>query len=312
MGGSIQGTPLSLARTSSTLAGSSSIGSSDGTGTAARFFGPSGVATDGTNLYIVDTGNNTIRKLAIGTGAVTTIAGTPGSAGSADDTGAAARFRFPYGITTDGRDIYVADTSNHTIRKVTIATGEVTTFAGSAGSYGSADGTGASARFAYPVAITTDGRNLYVADTSNNTIRQIVIGTREVTTLAGIPGSVGSADGIGVEAAFNSPHGITTDGRNLYVADTNNYTIRKVVIATREVTTFAGSAGSSGSADGTYTTARFRDPCGITTDGTNLYVSDTGNLTIRRIVIDSGTVTTLAGTPGSIGTADGTGADVRF
>ena len=123
----------------------------------------------------------------------------------------------------------------------TATTKHVTTIAGTAGVYGSADGTGAAARFHFPLDITSDGKNLYVTDSFNSTIRQIVIATGAVTTIAGTPGTPGSADGIGAAAGFNNPDGITTDGANLYVADLNNNTIRKIVIATGAVTTIAGA-----------------------------------------------------------------------
>jgi len=313
MGGSIQGIPLSLNRAVTTLAGTAAAsGSTDGTGEAARFNLPGGITTDGTNLYVADSFNNTIRKVVIATGVVTTLAGSPGSSGSTDGTGEAARFDHPFGITTDGTNLYVADTGNDTIRKVVIATGVVTTLAGTAGSSGSTDGTGAAARFFDPFGITTDGTNLYVTDDSNCTIRKVVIDTGVVTTVAGTVLSRGSTDGTGAAARFNLPGGITTDGTNLYVADTGNDTIRKVVIATGVVTTVAGTAGSSGSTDGTGSAARFLYPYGITTDGTNLYVADSGNYTIRKVVIATGVVTTVAGTAGSEGSTDGIGAEARF
>ena len=109
-------------------------------------------------------------------------------------------------------------------------------------------------------------------------------------------------------ASFNYPRGITTDGTNLYVADYDNHRIRRIVISTGVVTTLAGS--SEGSTDATGTSARFYRPSGITTDGTNLYVADMYNHRIRKIVIDNGTVTTLAGS--SSGFADATGTSARF
>ena len=284
MGGSIQGIPLSLNRAVTTLAGTAAAsGSTDGTGEAARFNLPGGITTDGTNLYVADSFNNTIRKVVIATGVVTTLAGSPGSSGSTDGTGAAARFDHPFGITTDGTNLYVTDDSNCTIRKVVIDTGVVTTVAGTVLSRGSTDGTGAAARFNLPGGITTDGTNLFVADTANNTIRQVVIATGMVTTVAGTASSQGSADGTGAAARFLYPYGITTDGTNLYVADSGNYTIRKVVIATGVVTTVAGTAGSEGSTDGIGAEARFFLPYGITTDGANLFVADTFNHSIRVI-----------------------------
>jgi sugar lactone lactonase YvrE len=310
MGGSIQGKPLSLAGIVTTLAGK--VPYADGTGAAARFYFSRSITTDGDNLYIADSFKCIIRKLVIATGAVTTLAGTPGRVGSADGIGAAASFNWPSGITTDGTSLYVTDGGNNTIRKIVIATGAVSTLAGTPGSPGSADGIGASATFKYPEGITTDRTNLYVADTANNTVRKIVITTAAVSTLAGTPGTQGSADGVGTSASFRIPRGISTDGTNLYVADTVNYTIRKIVITTGAVSTLAGTPRKQGSADGIGAAASFRSPEGVTTDGTNLYVADTVNNTIRKIVVTTGAVSTLAGTPGTRGFADGNGSSASF
>jgi hypothetical protein len=309
MGGSIQGTELSLSTAVTTLAGTGSTGSTDNsTGTSASFYYPQGITTDGTNLYVADTSNHLIRKIVISTGAVTTLAGT-GSSGSTDNsTGTSASFFDPREITTDGTNLYVADTKNNLIRKIVISTGAVTTLAGT-GSMGSANGTGTSASFYYPQGITTDGTNLYVAEEGNHLIRKIVISTGVVTTVAGT-GSSGSANGTGTSASFQFPGGITTDGTNLYVGDYMNDLIRQIVISTGVVTTVAGT-GSSGSANGTGTSASFQNPKGVTTDGTNLYVADMFNHLIRKIVISTGAVTTVAGT-GSQGSADGTGTSASF
>ena len=168
------------------LAGS--YGSADGTGSAARFYCPCGVAVDSAgNVYVADSDNHTIRKVTPG-GVVTTLAGLAGSSGSADGTGSAARFYDPYGVAVDSAgNVYVADYRNHTIRKVTPG-GVVTTLAGLAGSSGSADGTGSAARFYYPYGVAVDSAgNVYVADTCNNTIRKVTPGG-VVTTLAGVAG----------------------------------------------------------------------------------------------------------------------------
>ena len=312
MGGAKQGVAINLTGSVTTIAGTAGMaGSTDGTGAAARFNFPNVIATDGTYLYVTDSGNNEVRKIVIATGAVTTLAGKVGVTGSADGTGAAASFNNPDGITTDGTNLYVADTSNNEVRQIVIATGAVTTLAGKAGVTGSADGTGAAASFNIPLDITTDGTNLYVADGGNNEVRKIVIATGAVTTLAGSP-TVGSADGTGAAANFNLPDGITTDGANLYVADYNNNTVRKIVIATGAVTTLAGKAGVTGSANGTGAAASFNGPGSLTTDGTNLYVADFINNTVRKIVIATGAVTTLAGKAGVTGSANGTGAAASF
>ena len=261
-------------------------------------------------------------------GIVTTIAGpAAGSAdsGSTDGTGNDARFYQPFGMMTDGINLYIVEYGNHKIRKLVLASREVTTFAGPpAGTVesGSTDNaTPSNARFNLPLGITTDGPNFYVADWGNHKIRKIVISTGEVTTFAG-SGNSGSADNAtGTSATFQNPMGITTDGTNLYVTDALNHKIRKIVIDNGTVTTFAGPpAGTveSGSTDNaTPSNARFNRPYGITTDGTNLYVAEAANNKIRKIVIDNGTVTTLAGpaagsAANTVGDTDGTGNAARF
>jgi sugar lactone lactonase YvrE len=225
---------ITPAGTVTTLAGNADVdsyGSVDGSGAAARFRYPLGVACDAAgNLYVTDS-NTTIRKITPA-GEVTTLAGKTGIGGSADGLGAAARFSDPYGIACDAAgNLYVAEYGNFTIRKITPA-GEVTTLAGKAGSMGSADGSGAAARFQIPEGIACDGAgNLYVTDTGNFTIRKITP-AGDVTTLAGKAGTEGSADGRGAAARFDGPDGIARDAAgNLYVADSGNDTIRKITLS---------------------------------------------------------------------------------
>lgn len=270
------------------------VGSADGTGSAARFDLPGGVAVDGSgNIYVADTINFTIRKISSG-GVVSTLAGLAGTSGSADGAGSAARFDLSYGVAVDAAgSIYVADTGNHTIRTITPA-GVVSTLAGSAGVSGSTDGTGSAARFNDPVDVAVDAiGNVYVADEVNDTIRMITPGGI-VTTLAGLAGSPGSADGIASVARFNQPAGIALDAAgNVYVADTRNHTIRKITPA-GVVSTLAGLAGSQGSADGTGSAARFNFPADVAVDAAgNIFVSDSSNDLIRKIT-PTGVVTTFA------------------
>ena len=327
MGGSKQGKELSLIATNlvvETFAGSSQgCGSTDNdNGSLAKFKKPFDITTDGTNLYVVDTDCHTIRQVVISTGAVTTLAGSidtnnnlADDYGSADnENGLLASFRNPKGITTDGTNLYVADRNNHRIRQIVILTGVVTTLAGS--SAGNSDNpTGTSAQFRTPAGITTDSTNVYVADTGNHLIRQIVIDNGTVTTLAGT-GSSGSTDDNGTSASFDTPYGITTDGTNLYVADTKNNKIRQIVISTGAVTTLAGtgsalSLGVATTDNDNGLLATFNFPSGITTDGTNLYVADRNIHKIRKIGIDNRSVTTLAGT-GTGGNANGVGSVATF
>ena len=310
--GVVMVTPLTV----STLAGRAlTSGYLDGTGTAALFDYPSGVAADTAgNLYLSDTDNHTIRKVVTATGAVTTLAGLAGSPGSVDGAGSAARFNNPSGIAVDGTgNVYVADTLNHILRKVTSA-GLVTTLAGATGSGGSADGAGGAARFQGPQGLAIDSAgNLYVADTNNHTVRKVVAATGAVTTVAGLAGNTGSADGSGSAARFNFPSEVAIDSTgNIYVADTDNDAIR-AISSSGLVSTLAGRAGSPGSVDGTGSAARFDSPSAVAVDPAgNVYVADTGNFTIRRVIPSSGAVSTLAGVAGTSGSADGIGSAVRF
>ncbi|HEU0115592.1 MAG TPA: hypothetical protein VFQ80_12990, partial [Thermomicrobiales bacterium] len=302
--------------TVTTFAGATGqIGSADGRGAAARFNEPESVVVDAGNLYVSDIGNVNIRKIVLANRMVTTLAGMAGQRGAADGIGANALFAAPYGIASDGAgNLYVTDGDNHEIRKVVIATGAVTTLTGAANQPGSADGTGAGVGLDNPAGIASDGAgNLYVADSAHNGIRKLVIATGAVTTIAGA-GWPDSTDGIGGDAAFDNPTGIAGDGAgNLYVTDTGNSTIRKIVIATGAVTTVAGAAGQPGSADGIGAAAGFSSPAGIAGDGAgNLYVADTANSTIRMLVIATGAVSTLAGAAGQLGSADEKGAAASF
>jgi hypothetical protein len=306
MGGSIQGTSLSLDGSVSTFAGTvGSAGYSDGIGTEAKFDSPQHVTTDGSNLYVADWANHTIRKVVIGTGVVTTLAGAAGISGSVDGIGVTARLNFPWGITTDGINLYVTEYGSNLIRKILIATGSVTTLSPILQS-------GAAAYFYHPAGITTDGNNLYIAEYDNHTITKIKLATGIVTTIAGVVGTTGSNDGIGSTALFYNPLGITTDGENLYVTDYNNHTIRKIIIETGAVSTIAGVTGSFGAIDGHGTSDTFKYPCGITTDGRSIYVADYGNNIIRKIVIATGAVNTIAGTAGIGSHIDGPRAVARF
>lgn len=287
-------------------------GTVDGTGAQASFGFTAGLAsTPAGDLAVVDPVEHTLRAITPA-GVVSTRAGAPALRGSTDGQGTAARFNNPRGLGADSQgNLYVADTSNATVRRIT-PSGVVSTFAGTAGSSGSADGTGAAARFALPWGVAADGAdNLYVVDTGNSTVRRITP-DGVVTTLAGTAGVTGGADGTGAAASFDYPEGVAVaaDG-HVYVADTYSHTIRKVSPA-GVVTTLAGSVGVTGSADGTGPAASFRYPTGVAVDAAGqVYVADQSNGTIRKIS-PAGVVTTLAGSPGAFDVTDGTGAAAHF
>jgi len=259
---------------------------------------PEGVAVDGSgNVYVADTSANKIRKITP-TGAVTTLAGGGGSggnwSGSEDGAGTAASFNNPTGVALDSiGNVYVADRSNHKIRKIT-ATGVVTTLAGT-GTQGSTDGTGTATSFNSPSGVAVDSSgNVYVADSGNHRIRKISP-SGAVTTLAG-SGTIGSADGQGTSASFWGPVGVAIDSSgNIYVAEEFNSKIRKIT-AGGVVTTLAGS-GSFASVNGAGNVASFWFPTGVSVDSSgNVYVADAGSNKIRKITA-AGVVSTLAGNP---------------
>lgn len=286
-----------------TLAGITGSGSSlDGTGTAATFSGLQGMGWDGAgNLYVSD--GYAVRKIVVSTAAVTTLAGVAGTKGSVDGTGTAARFTSPGEIEADGAgNVYVADSP--TVRKIVASTGAVTTLAGMAAHPGLQDGPATAAPFNVPDSVALDGAgNLFVAEAANRDVRKIVLATGAVTTFVGLTGARIGVGHIGLAADAQG---------NVFIADTTRSVVYQVTSA-GVMTTLAGSVGNSGSMDGTGTAARFASPFGLATDNLgNVYVAEQGNYTVRKIVVATGVVSTLAGMAGMGGNANGTGSAARF
>jgi DNA-binding beta-propeller fold protein YncE len=256
-----------------------------------------------------DTDNNRVRLIDVATGAVTTLAGS-GSGWFAGGTGSAAMFYYPSGLdySPDGSTIAVADQMNSRVRLIDVATGAVTTLAGS-GSSVFADGIGSAASFYYlsDVSYSPDGSTIAVADFRNYRVRLIDVATGAVTTLAG-SGSRAFADGTGSAASFNYLRGLdySPDGSTIAVADQGNHRVRLIEVATGAVTTLAGS-GSGAFADGTGSAASFNNPNGLaySADGSTIAVGDKSNNRVRLIDVATAAVTTLAGS-GSYAFADGT------
>lgn len=291
-----------------TLAGNGTSGFANGLGAAARFNEPNGLAFDDIgNLYVADYGNHSIRKVTPD-GTVTTLTGN-GAFGFSDGVGAAARFTYPQDLVYDAaiNSLYVADASNHAIRRIDLATGNVTTPAGSLSVAGFSDGTGPGALFNNPsgLALAANG-DLYIADMTNNRIRRM---TRAgaVTVFAGQE-TGGNQDGTTSSALFNGPRKLAFNGLGeLFVADIFSRRIRKITVGST-VTTFAGS--SFGYQDGLGTAAQFNYFGGMAFDALgDLLVGDSGNNTLRTITAEGMVGTKFSTTAGYV---DGSPANARF
>lgn len=259
-------------------------GAADGTTVTARLDSPSAVAVgaDGT-LFIADTGNHTLRRFR--QGLLTTLAGVAGDPGPTNGVPGTARFNTPLGlaVTTAG-DVWVADSGNHSIRRVSPA-GVVETLAGASGEWGAVDGTGSSARFNGPVgvALAADGV-LVVADSLNHAVRAVTP-AGVVTTIAGQLGSDGWQDGPVTVARFCQPAELQFDAfGNLFVVDAFYHRLRRLDTKGL-VTSVAGGVGEEGSADGANGRARFFNPYGVAVRPNGaVVVSDTYNATVREVI----------------------------
>lgn len=274
------------------IAGSGTRGNSDGTGSAAGFNIPSGLAVDAaSNIYVADAGNNMIRKITPA-GVVTTVAGN-GTVGSADGKGSAATFSFPQGIAVDNNgNIYIADTGNDLIRKIT-PNGTVTTIAGKL-LLGKSNGAGTAATFNIPQGLAVDASgNLYVADAENNLIREISP-AGVVSTFAG-SGYATSFDGTGTGASFDFPNTIAIDQTgNLYVTEAFSNSISKISpnglvhrLSVSGEASFGTNNGNNPTANLTYTnvSSGVSLPNGIAVSNANIvYVADYGDNLIKQAV----------------------------
>jgi|GEM_PF-548876 len=308
----------------------------DGKVGTSRLNSPGGLALSGSTLYVADTSNNAVRALNLSTGSLTTVIGspttgsaTPGAAGSLNGQGTAATLASPQGLLLDASgNLYISELGNNDIRKADTSL-NVTNFVGSAAQVGSTDGALGTGSMAINPALSANktmagmvqdsAGNLYVADVYNNAIRMISP-AGVLSTIAGTAGlsTAGSLDGTGAAASFNQPNGLAIDGSgNLYVVDTNNSTIRVVAWDSTNkvwnVSTIAGKAGVTGAADGALGTSTFKFPYGITFNAKDgcLYVTDSGNGKIRKLVNTAGswTVSTLAPTVVTLSTPMGIAAD---
>jgi hypothetical protein len=288
------------ANTVTTVAGSpGQNGNAPGTGSVARFREPGGLALIGTNLYIADRLNNSIKVMDTSTYAVSNFAGsTAGGTGTGDGLGSAARFSAPLGLATDGTDIFVSDRNNHCIRRVTTA-GNVSTLAGLCGTPNSGDGTGGAARFSSPaaIAVSTDLSKLYIGDTGNSTIREVIIATGDVTTIAGTLGSAGSTDGVGLAARFSTPFSFYATSTTLYSLDAGTELLRAIDLSTLSVSTVMGKDSVTGTftyGNTSLAAADCSSSSGLGGFGSTVYLSCDAYYPLRAIDTASSMVSAIA------------------
>ena len=280
--------------------GERGFGGDAGPAASAQLFFPSGVAVDGSgNLYIADRSNHRVRRVDPA-GVITTVAGT-GERGFGGDAGpaASAQLFFPSGVAVDGSgNLYIADRSNHRVRRVDPA-GVITTVAGTGErGFGGDAGPAASAQLFFPSGVAVDGSgNLYIADRSNHRVRR-VDPAGVITTVAGTgEGGFAGDTGLATSAQLAFPEGVAVDmAGNLYIADVGNHRVRKVDPA-GVITTVAGAgAWRYGGDGGPATSAQLHSPEGMAVDAAgNLYIADVGNHRVRKID-SAGVITTVAGT----------------
>jgi trimeric autotransporter adhesin len=274
--------------------GTQGYGGDDAQATSAKLNNPGSVALDATkNIYIADTLNRRIRKVAKSTGIITTVAGD-GTSGYSGDGGLAklAKLYNPLGVAVDASgNIFIADSANFRVRKVTISTGIISTVAGTGTAGSSGDGglaTSASLSFLYSVATDVSG-NIFIADTANNLIRKVTISTGIITTVAGVRISGSTGDGGQATAAqLNYPCSVTLDtSGNIFIADFYNYRIRMVTTSTGIISTVAGNGTKGYSGDkGQALSARLNDPRSVAIDASGkIIVADSGNDRIRKFTI---------------------------
>jgi sugar lactone lactonase YvrE len=284
--------------------------------------GPKGIWADvDGNIYIADTENHCIRKIDASGGKIDSVAGVGGTAGFSGDGRRAvtALLNKPQGVWVDADgNVYIADTENHCIRKVTAIGGLIATVAGTGGVSGfSGDGgSAAAAHLNKPRGIWGDADgNLYIADTDNHCIRKVTASTGIIATVAGTGGLAGylGDGGPATEAKLNKPQGVCRyPSGNLYIADTENHCIRKVDASEGLIATVAGSGGAAGfSGDqGAATEAKLNKPGGLWVDAAgSIYVVDSDNHCIRKVAASNGIIESIAGTGGVSGfSGDGSSA----
>lgn len=275
--------------------GSGEEGLRDGPAQTAQFRGPQGMALASDSLYVADTENHAIRRIGLADWSVETIAGTGQQAMRYEIGGAGRRtaLNSPWDLALASNTLYIAMAGFHQIWAMDLTRGIVRLFAGT-GHEGLEDGPRLQAWFAQPSGLSTEGQRLYVADSESSAIRLIELGEGGfVRTIVG-QGlfEFGDVDGIGDAVRLQHPLGVCYYDGALYIADSYNNKIKRLLPQTRACTTLLGS-GEPGYTDGTGSTARFREPGGLSVTGGKLYIADTNNHAIRIADVETHEVTTL-------------------
>ena len=302
----------------STVAGNGTSGySGDGAAAgSAQLSGPSGVAVDAAgNLFVADSGNNVVREVDLSTGLISTVAGN-GSGGYSGDGGEATRAELndPAAIAADSAgDLFLGDSLDNALREVDAATGLIHTIAGNGAGNDSGDGGAATSTELYdPLDVAADGAgNCFVADSSNNAIREVNLSTGVVTTVAGDGAwGYGGDGGAAASAQLNDPTGLAVDAAgDLFIADSGNNVVREVNLASGAISTVAGNGTwGYGGDGGAAASAQLNDPTGLAVDDAtgDLFIADSGNNVIREVDLASGIISTIAG---SVALGGGYGGD---
>jgi cysteine-rich repeat protein len=289
-----------IERATSLFAGMPGVsGSVDGIGKDARFSGTTTLAIFEDLIFMGDL--TTIRLMDVNTAQVTTIAGLGGVTGYLDaSSGKDSRFNAIRGLATDGKTLWISDTNNNALRAISLTLPySVVTVAGVPGMGSIVDGYGQNALLEAPRGMTYLKGYVYFLDSNASVLRRLDPTTFEVKTLAGAPHQPGLVDGPGSESRFSDPRSIVSDGvGNLYIADTSNRAIRKYDITTGVVTTIAGT-GACGYADGPGLNAQMDHPRGLSIADQSIYWLEYQAQSIRRLSLESGSVSTISGTPAS-------------
>jgi sugar lactone lactonase YvrE len=287
-----------------TMAGAEVDIGDNGPATEASLLGNLGIAIHAGSLYISELFGNRVRKVDLATGIITTFAGTgAGDFGGDGGPANAAALNTPFELLVHDGSLYIADASNNRIRKVDLASGIITTVAGTGAAGFNGDGIPATtAQLNTPRSIGVDGvtDELYISEFNGHRVRRVDLATGMITTVAGTGVAGFNGDDIpATTAQINAPRGIAVDARtnDLYITEHNGHRVRKVVRATGIITTVTGTGLPGFNGDGIQATAaQVNTPNGVRVDDEAFYIAEVNGHRVRKVDLATGTITTVAGT----------------